>query len=262
VITGGAGLLGRAMALAFARQGMNIVLAGTEAENLETAARLVRQEGVDVLTVRTDVSCPEQMDDLAARSFDHFGQVNRLCLNAGVAILKPFDQLTRDDWNKVLGVHLGGVLNGITAFLPQLIQQGGDRHVVLSSSMAGVGRADLRLLNAPYVVSKFAITGMGEVMAPSLMENGIGVSILCPGMTVADPAAMRGVNWPMPSAAWYQDNLLDADEVASEMIAGIAERRLYIFSHRLGRDEVAHRHAKVMEGFDQAEHTSPPLSRG
>jgi len=261
VITGGAGLLGRAMAIAFARKGMNIVLASTNAENLEAAAVRVRQEGVDVLTVRTDVASPEQMDELAAKSFARFGQVNRLCLNAGNAILKPFDELTRDDWNKVLGVHLGGVLNGVTAFLPQLIRQGGDRHIVLSSSMAGVGLADLRLMNAPYVVSKFAMNGLGEVMAPSLEPHGIGVSILCPGMTVADPAAMSGVSWPMPSAAWYQDNLLNPDQVAAEMLSGIAEKRLYIFSHRRGRDEVTQRNAKVMEGFAQAERTSPPMTR-
>jgi len=116
-------------------------------------------------------------------------------------------------------------------------------------------------MNAPYVVSKFAMNGLGEVMAPSLEPHGIGVSILCPGMTVADPAAMRGVSWPMPSAAWYQDNLLNPDQVAAEMLSGIAEKRLYIFSHRRGRDEATQRNAKVMEGFDQAERTSPPMTR-
>jgi len=260
VITGGAGLLGRAMASAFLRQGMNVVLADVDRDKLEQAARVLSPDKGEVLTVQTDVSSPDQMDRLAARAFDHFGQVNRLCLNAGIAILKPFDQLTRDDWDKVLGVQFGGILNGITAFLPRLIQQGGDRHIVLTSSMSGVGRADLRQLNAPYVVSKFATTGLGEVMAPSLAAQGIGVSILCPGMTVENPAALRGTSWPMPSAAWYADNLLDADQVASELLAGIAEGRLYIFPHRLGRQEVIDRHARIIDGFDQAARTSPPVT--
>lgn len=262
VITGGAGLLGRAMALAFARQGMTIVLADIETERLEAAADPIRQERVEVATFQVDVADPAEVDALAAFAFDRFGQVNRLCLNAGIAILKPFDQLSREDWSKVLGVQFGGVLNGITAFLPHLIRQGGDRHVLLTSSMSGVGRADLRPLNAPYVVAKFATTGLGEVMASPLAEHGIGVSILCPGMTVSDPAAMRGTKWPMASAAWYENNLLDADQVASEVLAGIAEGRLHIFPHRLGRQEVIDRHAKLMEGFDQAERTSPPVSAG
>jgi len=250
-------LLGQAMGQAFARQGMDVVLADIDEAKLKAAAASIELEGTKLLTVRTDVSDPAQMDELAARAYDCFGHVNRLCLNAGIAILKPIEELSRDEWNAVLGVQLGGVLNGVTAFLPQLIAQGGDRHVVLTSSMSGVGRADLRPLNAPYVVAKFATTGLGEVMGPALTPHGIGVSILCPGMTVADPAAMKGVNWPMASAAWYEDNLLDAHQVAAEVIAGIAEKRLHIFPHRLGREEVLDRHAMLMAGFDQAERTSP-----
>ena len=162
----------------------------------------------------------------------------------------------------MLGVQFGGVLNGVLTFLPRLIAQGGDRHIVVTSSMSGVGRADLRSLNAPYVVAKFAATGLVEVMAPSLEPHGIGVSVLCPGMTVADPDVPRDGIWKMPSAAGYQNNLLDENEVAAEVLAGISERRLHIFPHRAGREEVLGRHARLMAGFDQAEKTSPPLKKG
>ena len=108
---------------------------------------MVRALGREVLTQITDVADPAAMDRLAEAAYARFGQVNRLCLNAGLAILKPFEDLQREDWNKVLGVQFGGVLNGVLSFLPRLIAQGGDRHIVVTSSMSGVGRADLRGLS-------------------------------------------------------------------------------------------------------------------
>lgn len=261
VITGGGGLLGRGMALAFAREGMDVVLADVDEAKLAASAEAVRAYGRVPLTQITDASDPTAMDELADAAYARFGQVNRLCLNAGLAILKPFDELTRGDWDRVLGVQFGGVLNGVLSFLPRLIAQGGDRHVVVTSSMSGVGRADLRSINAPYVVAKFASVGLVEVMAPALEPHGIGVSVLCPGMTVADPLTPRDGLWKTPSAALYQNNLLDGDQVAAEVIAGVRERRLYIFPHRAGREEVLGRHARLMEGFDQAERTSPPLEK-
>jgi NAD(P)-dependent dehydrogenase (short-subunit alcohol dehydrogenase family) len=259
VITGAGGLLGRAMAVAFAREGRDIVLADIDATKLAGAVQAVEREGRLAHAVVTDVSDPAAMDRLAEEAWTRLGRVDRLCLNAGLAILKPFPELTRADWDKVMGVQWNGVLNGVLSFVPRLIEQGGDRHIVIVSSMSGVGRADLRQLNAPYVTAKFACAGLAETMGPALAEHGIGVSLLCPGMTVANPEAMKGTTWPMASAAWYQDNLLDSDQVAAEVMAGIAEKRFYIFPHRAGRQEVLDRHARLMEGFDQAEKTSPPL---
>ena len=260
VITGAGGLLGRAMAAAFARDGRDVVLADIDSSKLADSVAAVEREGRAALAVVTDVSDASAMDSLAIAAWDRFGRIDRLCLNAGLAILKPFAEQTRADWDMVMGVQWGGVLNGVLSFLPRLIEQGGDRHILIVSSMSGVGRADLRQLNAPYVAAKFASAGLAETMAPAMEEHGIGVSLLCPGMTVADPAAMAGKSWPMPSATWYQDNLLNAAQVADEVMAGIAERRLYIFPHRAGRQEVIDRHVRLMEGFDQAERTSPPIA--
>ncbi len=255
VITGGGGLLGRAMATAFARQGMNVVVADINPALLKLSVEAIQEAGGEALAVETDVGNAEAMEALAAAAYDRFGQVNRLCLNAGKAMLKPFEQLTRADWDAVMGPQWNGVLNGILAFLPRLIEQGGDRHIVLTSSMSGVGRADLRTLNAPYVVAKFATVGLTEVMAPSLEKLGIGTSVLCPGFAVANPESHT--SFSMPSAEWYKDNLLNAGQVADEVLKGIEEKRLYIFTHRSGREEVLGRHERLMQGFDQADRTAP-----
>ena len=247
------------MARAFARAGANVVLADISSESVERAADEVRRLGGSAVSVVTDVTSLESSNELADHAYRAFGRVDILFNNAGTSVLRRFADLTHDDWAKVFSVQLGGVINGVLAFLPRMLEQGGGGHVVNTSSMSGVGRGDLRTLNAPYVAAKFAVVGLSETMAPALAGEGIKVSVLCPGFTVADPNAVT--NFAIPSAAWYEDNLLTPDQVAEEMLRGIAEERLYIFPHRAGRAEVEARHAALMTGFDQAAQTAPPLMR-
>lgn len=234
-----------------------MVVADLDAAKAQETAAEVAALGRRSLAVPTDVTDRDSVAALADRAWAEFGSVNILCNNAGLAILKPFAELTADDWDRVLSVQLGGVVNGVMTFLPRLLVQGGERHIVNTSSMSGVGRADLRLLNAPYVTAKFAVVGMTEVMAPALAPEGIGVSVLCPGMTVLDPDSMR--DFPMPSAQWYEHNLMSAEPVGEEVLHGIREGRLHIFPHRAGRGEVEDRQELLLAGFDQASRTSPPL---
>jgi NAD(P)-dependent dehydrogenase (short-subunit alcohol dehydrogenase family) len=259
VITGGAGLLGRGMANRFARAGMHIAVVDMNAEAAQAVAdQVAADHGVRTIALATDVSDRSAVDAMAQRAYDEFGRIDLLCNNAGAAVLKPFAELTPDDWDRVLGVQFHGVLHGIWSFLPRMIAQGGDAHIVNTSSMSGVGLASMRALNAPYVTAKFAVVGLTEVMAPALVEHGIGVSVLCPGFTVADPEAFEGP-WAMPSAAWYRHNLLATEQVADEVFEGVREGRLHIFPHRAGLGEVQGRHELLLEGFRQAERTSPPI---
>ena len=260
VITGGGGLLGRGMATAFAHRGMHVVIADLDEQAAARSVYDVEQTGRRAISIPTDVTDQASMDRLAEGSYSAFGAVHMLCLNAGLSILKPFEELTLDDWTKVLSVQLGGVLLGINAFLPRLLAQREQCHIVATASMSGVGRADLRSLNAPYVTAKFAVVGLVEAMAPALAPHGIGVSVLCPGLTVEDPHSYRNAQvWKMPSAQWYEHNLLTPAQVASEVLYGVEENRLHIFPHRAGRGEVESRHARLLEGFSQAERTSPPI---
>jgi NAD(P)-dependent dehydrogenase (short-subunit alcohol dehydrogenase family) len=255
VITGAGGLLGRGMAVTLARAGMDLVLADTDTKAAGKVAEEIKALGRRVLVVTTDVADPEALESLADQAWTVFGKVNLLCNNAGIALLRPYGELTLDDWNRVLGINLMGVIHGIHAFLPRMADQGGLRHIVNTSSMSGVGIASLRPLNAPYVTAKFAIAGLTETLAPVAAAQGIGVSVLCPGMTVADPS--KPMTYAMASAEWYRDNLLDPIQVAEEMCRGIEENRLHIFPHRAGLAEVEQRHAALLEGFRQAGKTSP-----
>jgi NAD(P)-dependent dehydrogenase (short-subunit alcohol dehydrogenase family) len=245
VITGGAGLLGRALANAFAARGARIVVVDVLGEPARVVADEVRElHQVPSIAIEADVADRGSMDEVARRAVGEFGPVSVLVNNAGRAILK-------------LDVQLGGVLNGIQAFVPGMVASPSGSHVVNTASMSGVGRADLRVLNAPYVTAKFAVVGLSEAMAPALAEYGVGVSVLCPGYTHPDPGSVT--HFPMPSTEWYRHNILSAAEVAEETVAGVLENRLHIFPHRCGRQEVVERHELLMRGFNQAEATSPPV---
>lgn len=258
VVTGGGGLLGRSMALRFARAGMNIVVSDIHLEGAEAVAGEVEKAGGQAIAVQTDVSDLASVQALADKACDTFGGVHLLCNNAGAVVLKPFEELTPADWTTVLSVQFNGVLNGIHAFLPKMLAQGGDCHIVNTSSMSGVGLASMRQLNAPYVTAKFAVVGLSEVMAASMADKGVGVSVLCPGFTVKAPETVTDETFLMPSAAWYKNNLLNPDQVAEEVYQGVYENRLFIFPHRAGREEVKRHFELMMAGFDQAEKTSPP----
>jgi NAD(P)-dependent dehydrogenase (short-subunit alcohol dehydrogenase family) len=259
VITGGGGLLGRGLALAFAQQGMDIAVSDLNLEAAERVAAEVAALGRRAIAVATNVADPASVAALAERAWAEFGKVNLLCNNAGIALLRPYEQLTLADWNRVLGINLTGVIHGVQAFLPRMIAQGGHRHILNTASMSGVGLGDLRQLNAPYVTAKFAVVGLSETLAPTLAKHEIGVSVLCPGMTVKDPT--QPLAFTMPSAEWYKHNLLSALEVARETVHGIEQNRLHIFPHRAGLGEVEERHARILEDFRQSGETSPPLSK-
>ena len=258
VVTGGGGLLGRGMAVTFGQVGMNVVVADLNEETARDTSEAVTAIGARSIAVCADVTDRESMERLAAQAYAAFGAVHILCNNAGLAILRPFTQLTYEDWDRVLPVQLGGVINGVQAFLSRLLAQGGERHIVNTSSMSGVGRADLRVLNAPYVSAKFAVVGLSETMAAALAPDGIGVSVLCPGYVVPDPSSVT--TFSMPSAAWFEGNLLSPTQVAEEVLNGERERCVHIFPHRAGRGELEDRHARLLDGFDQAARTSPPLT--
>ncbi|MCR9094955.1 MAG: SDR family NAD(P)-dependent oxidoreductase [bacterium] len=183
VVTGAASGIGKALCVRFAQAGMNVVLADVENDALREAGRDIERRfgdgGVEVLTVRTDVSQTDQVSALAEATLDRFGKVHVLCNNAGVfAGGRTWDAIGTD-WEWVLGVNVMGVLYGIRAFVPVMLEQNEPAHVVNTCSMAG-------LINMPlsgvYNVSKHAALSLTETLYHELqtLETPVGVSALCP----------------------------------------------------------------------------------
>jgi NAD(P)-dependent dehydrogenase (short-subunit alcohol dehydrogenase family) len=246
VVTGGASGIGRAMAERFGAEGMKVVLADVEEEALQQAEAEFREKGVDVLAVQTDVSKPEQFENLAQQTLDAFGAVHVLCNNAGVAgAWGPTWMNTLDDWKWIMGVNLWGVIHGVRTFVPIMVEQGDEGHIVNTASLAGImpGRGI-------YGVTKQAVVALSESLYNELKLAGskIGVSVLCPGWVntnIYDAERNRPVELAktvdaIPEAQRevmettvrnFLKSGLDPSKIADQVFEAIREDKLYIITH-------------------------------
>ena len=138
VVTGAASDIGRGMAETFVAAGMKVVLSDIEEPTLLTTTESLRAAGADVHAVVTDVSQSSQVEALAKAVLERYGKVHILCNNAGIAAGGQSTWTsTLDDWNWIVGVNLMGVVHGIRTFLPIMIAQDEEAHIVNTASMAG-----------------------------------------------------------------------------------------------------------------------------
>ena len=158
VITGGASGIGLGLATVFAKRGMKLVLADINKEALDKVAKEFSDKNIEVLTVITDVSDPEQVAHLADASYERYGHVDILCNNAGIGTEGPLRFLTKEDWNWILGVNLFGVIYGIQYFLNRMLTSKEPCHIVNTSSLAGLTPGD----GGPYSASKSALIALSE----------------------------------------------------------------------------------------------------
>jgi len=181
VVTGAASGIGWALAERAAREGMKVVLADIEEEALAQAEKEIGAAGGTALAVRTDVSKAGDVEALARETLDAFGEVHLVCNNAGVGLaMKASWEATLEDWQWCLGVNLWGVIHGIHTFVPIMLEQGTEGHVVNTASAAGL--TSLPYV-APYHASKHAVVTITESLHHelSLLNSDVKASVLCPG---------------------------------------------------------------------------------
>ncbi|MGB8647621.1 MAG: SDR family NAD(P)-dependent oxidoreductase [Anaerolineae bacterium] len=213
IVTGASRGIGRATALALAREGANLVLAGRTAPDLEALVREVEALGVSALSVPTDVSVREQVNKLAQAAFDRWGCVDILIANAGIYVRKPVAEMTAEDFERALAVNFYGVLHAILAVLPGMLQRRRGHIVILNSLDGKKGLPP----DAPYVASKFALTGLGDVMRQELQGTGVHITSVFPGR----------VDTPMIGALkvpWISSKL-SSESVARAIVRAIVKRQ-------------------------------------
>ena len=182
VITGAASGIGLGIARRAAKEGMRVVLADIERDPLNQAEEELKSSGTDVISVLTDVSKSESIENLAQKAIEAFGEVHLLCNNAGVAAPGPLWECVLSDYNWALGVNLYGVIHGIRTFIPIMLQQDNECHIVNTSSMAGILAGDP--VNSIYSITKQGVVALSESLRAIFAQNEskIGVSVLCPGI--------------------------------------------------------------------------------
>ena len=177
VVTGAGSGLGAAMAAAFAAEGMGIAALDINREAAESVATDLAAGGGEAISVPVDVAERASLDAAVTAVAERFGAVNVLCANVGVQQFGPLELLTADDWQWVLSVNVIGTANTVAAFLPLVRVADGPRHIVLTSSIAALAPSPRQ---GAYIVSKFAVTGYGDVLRQEVADDGIGVTVLFP----------------------------------------------------------------------------------
>ncbi len=222
VVTGGASGIGRAMADRFAAAGMKVVLADVEESALRKAEEEMRAQGATVLGVLTDVSKAEAVENLAQKTVAAFGGVHIVCNNAGVGGgFGPSWTQPLQNWEWGFGVNLWGVIHGIRTFVPIMLKQDTEGHIVNTASMAG-------LLSSPFMsvydATKFAVVTISESLHHELamQQAKVKVSVLCPGF-VNTNIATSDRNRPTQFQPGGEQQFSETEMAfASMMFAGIA----------------------------------------
>jgi NAD(P)-dependent dehydrogenase (short-subunit alcohol dehydrogenase family) len=237
---------------------MTVVIADIDLAALEETERILKGEGATALAVQVDVADPDSVDRLAREALDEYGAVHLVFNNAGVGAGTTVWESSLADWHWVLGVNLWGVIHGVRAFLPILLQQD-EGHVVNTASVAGVLPYHP---SGPYLVSKHAVVGLTEHLAVSLKQANapVGASVLLPSWVRTNilaseehrPAALRN---PAPPAsddgtmAWMQQAVASGmapEQVAERVFDGIREGRLYLFTHPDHKNELEQRYQAML----------------
>jgi len=192
VVTGGASGIGFGLASAFAAEGMKVVVGDIEEPALDDAVAKLQASGAEVLGVRTDVSDAASVAALAAAAVDRFGAIHIACNNAGVGGGGLSWEAPLSTWEWVLGVNMWGVIHGIRAFVPILMQQN-EAHIVNTASIAGLAAGPFM---GPYNASKHAVVALSETLYHEMAMTApqVKVSVLCPGWVrtrIADSARNR-----------------------------------------------------------------------
>jgi NAD(P)-dependent dehydrogenase (short-subunit alcohol dehydrogenase family) len=257
VVTGAASGIGRALAERAAREGMKVVLADIEEEPLAQAEGEITAAGGTALAVRTDVSKADDVEALARQTVDAFGAVHLVCNNAGVGlVMKASWEATLEDWHWCLGVNLWGVIHGIHTFVPIMLEQDTEGHVVNTASVAGL--ISLPYV-APYHATKHAVVTITESLhyELALRDTKIKASVLCPGFIqtrimdadrnrpaeLGTESADEATTVPSMLGAYRQavDVGFPAAYVAEQVFHAIWQERLYIRTGYMSNDWIRRR---------------------
>ena len=257
-VTGAASGLGRAMALAFADEGMHVALADV-ADTSDTFAQ-VEKRGVSAVSMQLDVTNFRDVEAFAQLIDKDLGGAHVVCNNAGVSPLGAAWEMSLGDWQWIMGVNLWGVIHGVRAFVPRLLARN-EGHVVNTASVAGI-------INPPgtaaYNVTKHAVVALSETLYHDLRErrSALGVSVLCPAYVptgIADSERNRpaGVE---PTAKTKEtlareamlrkavaSGRLSADDVARAVVQAVKEERFYVLTHPRIKGAIRARMEDILE---------------
>lgn len=260
VITGAGSGIGAGMAKACAAEGMAVVVVDVDPERASAVASQLTGLGAQSIPVTVDVTKPEEVESLAETAFSRLGGCHLLHNNAGLCPFGRSWDHTAAEWRQVLDVNLMGVVHAINAFVPRLLEQGEEAHIVNTVSAAAVRYVPSESL---YNTSKFALLGLTESLQRELAPYGIGVSALLPGGVQTNIGeSMRRTSGHIRSddqleALLAELRTVDAahittitpEDVGRLVLEGVRNNEPYIITHPGSQDAVRERHAAIEHAY-------------
>lgn len=277
VITGAASGIGMELANLCAKEGMKIVLADIDTKRLPRVERRMKREGATVVAVETDVSRREDIEKLAKITLDTYGEVHLLVNNAAVGNTKYTWNYTLKDWEWQLGVDLLSVIHGIRIFVPIMLKQDNNCHIVNVSSIEGLIKGS-GPGGAIYGLSKHAIVSLTETLSIELEAIGakLKVSVVCPGW-VSTRIVYGDIHRPDKLQNPQEEQIVDTrnqdifakidfdieealklspaitpERAAEIILKEVKDEKLYILTHKddLMRGQVKERFDEILKAFD------------
>lgn len=267
VITGAANGIGRQLAKSCAAKGMKLALADIDAPNLASIEAELKAQGAEVLTAVFDVRSEEDMEAFAKKAFAAYGTVDYFFNNAGVAVVGNIWSMEMKDWKWGFECNVYGLVHGIKAFIPRMLEQDKEAHVINTASIAGM----LISPNSPvYVSSKHAAVSLTEVLNLQLQMIGskIKTHVYCPGFIVTDLHNSNRHRPPElvndPSDPYYQtedyltkvkamtDSVLggiQVDEAIDMVWKALEEEKFFILTHPQYKPIVEARMQSIMSSW-------------
>ncbi len=213
LVTGAASGIGKETALELARRGANLAICDVDKEGLAQTEDRIRRSGGQVIAEVVDVPSADAVGAFAKRVHTETEAVDLLVNNAGVGLGASFLDTSLEDWSRILGINLKGVIHGCHFFVPAMVARARGGHVVNISSAAGYFAA--ASLNA-YCTTKFAVLGLSEALREELAPHGIGVTAVCPGL----------INTPITTRSPMRGPLAEDPATQARMVE-LYERRNY-----------------------------------
>jgi len=222
LVTGAASGIGRSTALAFARQGANLVISDINPDLLDGTENAVRALGVQCLAYQVNVADEAAMRDFATAVHAQVGDIDVLVNNAGIGYIGPFLRSPVESWRRVLDINVMGVVHGCHYFGQRMVEAGGARQIINVASLAGIAPAPNM---SAYAASKHAVMGLCDVLAMELTDTEVGVTAICPGIintpiTNAKGAVSEAITDEQIDRlrAYYDANGVSPDVVAEAIV--------------------------------------------
>jgi len=207
LVTGSSRSIGKAIAIALAKEGASLVLAARTAEGLNATARVIKSLGRDVEVVPTDVKVEAQIDNLFKKTMERFGRLDILVNNSGVFDAAPIDKVSTENWDNVIATNLRAPFLCTRAAFAIMKAQGGGRIINIGS----ISASRVRQFNAAYSSAKFGLVGLTHTTALEGREFNITCGILHPGNTERD-------NRPPQGTGWTAEPYLSQEEIAAAAV--------------------------------------------